>query len=38
MGLDRYKRNMGRKDLINEAGVDPNQLKTWDGYITAVRN
>ncbi|MDQ5876959.1 MAG: extracellular solute-binding protein, partial [Thermoproteota archaeon] len=21
------------KDLLNEAGVDPNSLKTWDGYI-----
>jgi multiple sugar transport system substrate-binding protein len=25
------------KDLLNEAGVDPNSLKTWDGYIAAAK-
>ena len=25
------------KDLLNEAGVDPNLLKTWDGYIEAAK-
>ena len=25
------------KDLLQEAGVDPNSLKTWDGYITAAK-
>jgi multiple sugar transport system substrate-binding protein len=25
------------KDLLDEAGVDPNLLKTWDGYITAAK-
>lgn len=24
------------KDLLNQANVDPNMLKTWDGYIAAV--
>ena len=26
------------KDLLQEAGVDPNSLKTWDGYITAAKS
>ena len=25
------------KDLLNEAGVDPNSLKTWDGYISSAK-
>jgi multiple sugar transport system substrate-binding protein len=25
------------KDLLDEAGVDPNMLKTWDGYIAAAK-
>jgi multiple sugar transport system substrate-binding protein len=25
------------KDLLNKAGVDPNSLKTWEGYITAAK-
>ncbi|MEP6576010.1 MAG: extracellular solute-binding protein [Nitrososphaerota archaeon] len=25
------------KDLLVQAGVDPNSLKTWDGYITAAK-
>ena len=25
------------KDLLNKAGVDPNSLKTWDGYIVAAK-
>jgi multiple sugar transport system substrate-binding protein len=25
------------KDLLNQAGVDPNMLKTWDGYITSLK-
>lgn len=25
------------KDLLDKAGVDPNSLKTWDGYITAAK-
>ena len=25
------------KDMLNEAGVDPNSLKTWDGYIAAAK-
>jgi multiple sugar transport system substrate-binding protein len=25
------------KDLLSEAGVDPNSLKTWDGYIAAAK-
>jgi multiple sugar transport system substrate-binding protein len=25
------------KDLLNEAGVDPNSLKTWDGYIESAK-
>src|SRR3546814_14471905 len=25
------------KDMLDEAGVDPNSLKTWDGYIAAAR-
>jgi multiple sugar transport system substrate-binding protein len=25
------------KDLLNEAGVDPNSLKTWDGYIASAQ-
>jgi multiple sugar transport system substrate-binding protein len=25
------------RDLLNEAGVDPNMLKTWDGYIAAAK-
>ena len=25
------------KDLLNEAGVDPNLLKTWDGYIESAK-
>ncbi|MGH9976459.1 MAG: extracellular solute-binding protein, partial [Nitrososphaeraceae archaeon] len=25
------------KDLLNEVRVDPNQLETWDGYITAAK-
>jgi multiple sugar transport system substrate-binding protein len=25
------------KDLLDEAGVDPNSLKTWDGYIAAAK-
>jgi multiple sugar transport system substrate-binding protein len=25
------------KDLLNEAGVDPNLLKTWDGYVEAAK-
>jgi multiple sugar transport system substrate-binding protein len=25
------------KDLINKAGVDPNSLKTWDGYIASAK-
>jgi multiple sugar transport system substrate-binding protein len=25
------------KDLLNEANVDPNLLKTWDGYIVAAK-
>jgi multiple sugar transport system substrate-binding protein len=25
------------KDLLNEAGVDPNLLNTWDGYIEAAK-
>jgi multiple sugar transport system substrate-binding protein len=25
------------KDLLNEAGVDPNSLKTWDGYIASAK-
>ena len=24
-------------DLLNEAGVDPNSLKTWDGYIASAK-
>lgn len=24
------------KDLLNQTGVDPNMLKTWDGYITSL--
>ena len=23
--------------LLNEAGVDPNSLKTWDGYMQAAK-
>ena len=26
------------KDLLNKAGVDPNSLKTWDGYIQSAKN
>ena len=26
------------KDLLSEAGVSPNSLETWDGYITAAKN
>jgi multiple sugar transport system substrate-binding protein len=25
------------KDLLNKSGVDPNSLKTWDGYIAAAK-
>jgi len=25
------------KDLLNKAGVDPNSLQTWDGYISSAR-
>ena len=25
------------KDLLSKAGVDPNSLKTWDGYIAAAK-
>jgi multiple sugar transport system substrate-binding protein len=25
------------KDMLDEVGVDPNSLKTWDGYIAAAR-
>ncbi len=25
------------KDMLEEAGVDPESLKTWDGYITAAK-
>src|SRR5919197_6563400 len=25
------------KDLLNQANVDPNMLKTWDGYIAAAK-
>ena len=25
------------KDMLKEAGVDPNSLKTWDGYIAAAK-
>jgi multiple sugar transport system substrate-binding protein len=25
------------KDLLNEAGVDPNSLKTWDGYTASAK-
>jgi multiple sugar transport system substrate-binding protein len=25
------------KDLLEKAGVDPNLLKTWDGYIEAAK-
>ena len=25
------------KDLLNKAGVDPNSLKTWDGYISSAK-
>jgi multiple sugar transport system substrate-binding protein len=25
------------KDLLNKAGVDPNSLQTWDGYIASAR-
>jgi multiple sugar transport system substrate-binding protein len=25
------------KDLLQQAGVDPNSLKTWDGYIEAAK-
>jgi multiple sugar transport system substrate-binding protein len=25
------------KDLLNEAGIDPNSLKTWDGYIKSAK-
>ena len=25
------------KDLLDEAGVDPNSLRTWDGYIQAAK-
>src|SRR5919199_68259 len=25
------------KDLLNQAGVDPNSLKTWDGYIQSAK-
>jgi multiple sugar transport system substrate-binding protein len=25
------------KDLLNEAGVDPNSLKTWDGYLASAK-
>jgi len=25
------------KDLLAEAGVDPNSLKTWDGYIASAK-
>src|SRR5215217_6203879 len=25
------------KDVLNEAGVDPNSLKTWDGYIESAK-
>jgi multiple sugar transport system substrate-binding protein len=25
------------KDLLNQAGVDPNSLNTWDGYIAAAK-
>ena len=25
------------KDLLNQAGISPDSLKTWDGYITAAR-
>lgn len=25
------------KDLLDEASVDPNSLKTWDGYIAAAK-
>jgi len=25
------------KDMLNEAGVDPNSLRTWDGYIQAAK-
>jgi multiple sugar transport system substrate-binding protein len=26
------------KDLLNKAGVDPNSLKTWDGYIAYAKS
>ena len=26
------------KDLLNQAGVDPNLLTTWDGYIQSAKN
>lgn len=25
------------KDLLNQSGVDPNSLKTWDGYIQSAK-
>lgn len=25
------------KDLLNKAGIDPNSLKTWDGYIASAK-
>lgn len=26
------------KDLLNQSGVDPNSLRTWDGYISSAKN
>ena len=25
------------KDLLNQTGIDPNSLKTWDGYIESAK-
>jgi multiple sugar transport system substrate-binding protein len=31
------KRNEVLERLIQQAGVDPNSLKTWDGYIASAK-
>jgi hypothetical protein len=37
MGLDRGKGNLVLEGFVNTAGVDPNSLQTWDGYISSAR-
>jgi multiple sugar transport system substrate-binding protein len=37
MDMDCGKSNVVLERYVNEAGIDPNSLKTWDGYIEAAK-